>query len=167
MNDAAPPPLETDELYTLVRTALRLSRRFRQSLDEPLEEALGLNTKELLVLSAILDGFDTPGTVAERHRLPAPTVTRIVTKLVAAGLVERRSDPGDLRRQRLHPTESGALTRARTRATAQDIVHSRFGQLPAGVVHAALEALTRLDEALDQPVVLAPTAEGRRAGVPL
>lgn len=148
-----PTAPEPDELYTLVRTALRLSRRFRQSLDEPLEDALGLNTKELLVLSAILDGFDTPGAVTERHRLPAPTVTRIVTKLVAAGLVERRSDPGDLRRQRLHPTESGAQTRARTRATAQDIVQAHFGHLPAELVHAALGALTRLDGALDRPAV--------------
>ncbi|MFC4425963.1 MarR family winged helix-turn-helix transcriptional regulator [Deinococcus navajonensis] len=163
MNEAPPVLLETDELYTLVRTTLRLSRRFRQSLDEPLEDALGLNTKELLVLSAIMDGFDTPGAVAERHRLPAPTVTRIVTKLVTAGLLERRSDPGDLRRQRLHPTESGAQTRARTRSTAQDIVQSRFGHVPAQVVHAALEALNRLDEALEQPAALVSRGASSRA----
>lgn len=142
---------ETDELYTLVRTVLRLSRRFRQTLDEPLEQALGLNTKELLVLAAVMDGFDTPGAVASRHSLPAPTVTRIVTKLVASGLVERISDPGDLRRQRLQLTEAGARTRARTRATAQDIVEAQFGHLPAPTVHAALEALAVLDAALARP----------------
>ncbi|BDP40875.1 transcriptional regulator [Deinococcus aetherius] len=133
------------ELYDLVRLTLRLSRRFLSALDEPLEAALGLNTKELLVLAAIMDGADTPGSVAGRQRLPAPTVTRIVTKLVGQGLVERVTDPGDLRRQRLRLTSLGEATRSRTRATAQDIVDAHFGALPAEHVGAALAALRALE----------------------
>ncbi|WP_102128356.1 MarR family winged helix-turn-helix transcriptional regulator [Deinococcus planocerae] len=142
MNHASP---SHPELYDLVRLTLRLSRRFLSALDEPLEAALGLNTKELLVLAAIMDGAGTPGAVAERQRLPAPTVTRIVTKLVGRGLVERVTDPGDLRRQRLRLTPQGEATRGRTRATAQDIVDAHFGALPAEHVGAALAALRALE----------------------
>ncbi|WP_216328856.1 MarR family winged helix-turn-helix transcriptional regulator [Deinococcus aestuarii] len=142
MNEAFSSP---SELYDLVRLTLRLSRRFLSALDEPLEAALGLNTKELLVLAAVMDGADTPGTVAARQKLPAPTVTRIVTKLVGQGLVERVTDPGDLRRQRLRLTPQGEATRGRTRATAQDIVDAHFGALPAEHVGAALAALKALE----------------------
>lgn len=147
-----PPPAASstdDALYLLVRTTLRLSRQFRQALDEPLERALGLNTKELLVLASVMDGFDTPGAVAARQNLPAPTVTRIVTKLVGAGLVQRVTDPADLRLQRLRLTPQGEATRARTRATGQDIVQAHFGHLPPERVQAALAALNALDEALN------------------
>jgi DNA-binding MarR family transcriptional regulator len=141
MNEPSPSP----ELYDLVRLTLRLSRRFLAALDEPLEQALGLNTKELLVLAAIMDGADTPGAVAEWQSLPAPTVTRIVTKLAAQGLLERVVDPGDLRRQRLQLTPRGEATRSRTRSSAQDIVDARFGDLPAEHVGAALAALGVLE----------------------
>ncbi|MEW6422563.1 MAG: MarR family winged helix-turn-helix transcriptional regulator, partial [Deinococcota bacterium] len=117
-------PSPSDELYTLVRQTLRLSRRFRQVLDEPLEQAVNLNTKEVLVLGAVMDGFDTPGAVAEHHCLPAPTVTRIVTKLAGQGLLERVCDPADLRRQRLRLTPAGEAARARTRAAAHEIVQA-------------------------------------------
>ncbi|GGS20642.1 MarR family winged helix-turn-helix transcriptional regulator [Deinococcus knuensis] len=146
-----------DALYLLVRTTLRFSRRFKHALDEPLERALGLNTKELLVLASVMDGYDTPGAVAARQNLPAPTVTRIVTKLVGAGLVQRVTDPADLRLQRLQLTPQGEATRARTRATGQDIVQAHFGHLPPEKVQAALNALNALDEALNAPP--APTGE--------
>lgn len=141
-------PRTPDELYALVRQTLRLSRRFRQVLDEPLEQAVGLNTKEVLVLAAVMDGLDTPGTVADHHRLPAPTVTRMVTKLADRGLLERVVDPADLRRQRLRLTPAGEATRRRTRAASQDIVGAHFGHLPPATVHAALVALGELEAAL-------------------
>ncbi|GAA5532278.1 MarR family winged helix-turn-helix transcriptional regulator [Deinococcus aluminii] len=145
------PLSPSDELYTLVRQTLRLSRQFRQALDEPLEQAVNLNTKEVLVLGAVMDGFDTPGAVAEHHRLPAPTVTRIVTKLAGQGLLERVSDPTDLRKQRLRLTPAGEAARARTRAAAREIVHSHFGHLPPAQVHAALTALGNLEVSLALP----------------
>lgn len=140
-----------DDLYTLVRTVLRYSRRFRQVLDEPLEQALGLNTKELLVLAAIMDGFDTPSAVAERHSLPAPTVTRIVTKLVSDQLVVRVTDPSDLRRQRLQLTPNGEKARIRTRQNARSIVQKHFGHLNPADIDAALVALKALEVGLFKP----------------
>ena len=151
-----------DELYGLVRLTLRLARHFRQRLDEPLEQAVGLNTGEVLVLSAIMDGCDTPSAVARRQSLPAPTVTRMVTKLVELGLVERVTDPQDLRRQRLQLTAQGEATRLKTRESAQAIVQSSFGELDPAQVRAALAALELLGTDLDlspaPPVAPAPHA---------
>ncbi|MDV6374235.1 MarR family winged helix-turn-helix transcriptional regulator [Deinococcus arenicola] len=144
---------QTDELYDLIRLTLRLSRRFRQALDEPLETALGLNTKELLVLAAIMDGAQTPGRIASKQSLPAPTVTRIVSKLVNNGLVERVSDPADLRCFQLKLTPQGEATRARTRETGQQIVASHFGHLPPPRVQAALTAMQALHDALNAPIL--------------
>lgn len=156
------PSLPQDELYGLVRLTLRLARHFRQRLDEPLEQAVGLNTGEVLVLSAIMDGCDTPSAVARRQSLPAPTVTRMVTKLVDLGLVRRVSDPDDLRRQRLQLTAQGEATRLRTRKSAQAIVRGRFGDLDPAQVRAALAALDTLAASLNltaaPPVAPAPLA---------
>lgn len=153
MNASAPPhtPPDIDELYDVVRFTLRLARIFNQQLDEPLEQALGLNTKELLVLGAIMDGAQTPGTIATRQNLPAPTVTRIVSKLVDAGLVERATNAGDLRRCDLRLTAQGQATRARVRATGQDIVQTHFGHLSPDTIRAAHAALTHLHAALQVP----------------
>ncbi|GHF55103.1 DNA-binding MarR family transcriptional regulator [Deinococcus metalli] len=152
----APP----DDLYDVVRLTLRLSRRFMQALDEPLEQATGLNTKELVVLAAIMDGAHTPGKVAAAQNLPAPTVTRIITTLVGAGLVERVTDPSDLRRFELRLTPQGEATRAGVRASGQAIVGTHFGHVPPATVQAALEALRNLHDALS-PQPLAAT--GRTA----
>lgn len=152
-----PPSPESDELYALVRTVLRLSRRLRQTLDDPLERALGLNTRELLVLSAIMDGYDTPGAVAERHNLPAPTVTRVVTKLVEGGLLSRENDPSDLRRQRLVLTPQGERTRSETRRRASATVQEHFGHLDPALVQATLSHLRALEGTLPVPTEKIPT----------
>ncbi|SMB90053.1 MarR family winged helix-turn-helix transcriptional regulator [Deinococcus hopiensis] len=140
--------VSTDGSYLLVRQVLRLLRRLRQALDEPLQAAMKLGTKEVLVRAAVMDGFDTTSTVAEYHRLPAPTVTRIVTKLANQGLLERVTDSTDLRKLRLRLTPEGESTRAHTRAVAQDIARAQLGHLPAKRVNAALLALKDLETAL-------------------
>jgi DNA-binding MarR family transcriptional regulator len=159
---SSPAEPQNTELYDLIRLTLRLSRRFRQALDEPLETALGLNTKELLVLASIMDGAQTPGRIAARQSLPAPTVTRIVSKLVNSGLVERVSDPADLRCFQLKLTPQGEATRARTRQTGQATVASHFGHLPPQRIHAALRAMQDLHDALNAPLPEEPQSEQTR-----
>lgn len=141
----------TDELYTLVRQTLRLARRFQQALDEPLERELGLSIKELLVLAAVMDGADTPGAVAERQALPAPTVTRLVSRLAEQGLLERASDPADLRRFRLRLTPAGEAARTRIQMLGPQIAQDQFGFLPAAQVGAARAALEALEAAFPAP----------------
>ena len=155
----SPTLTATDDLYDVVRLTLRLSRRFKHALDEPLEQATGLNTKELVVLAAIMDGASTPGKVAAAQNLPAPTVTRIINTLVEAGLVERVTDPTDLRRFELRLTPQGQATRASVRANGMTIVGTHFGHVPDATVQAALHALRALHEVLNA----APLTTGRTA----
>lgn len=152
MNTPSPQP----ELYALIKQVTQLSRAFRRTLDEPLDTALGLNIKEATVLVAIMEGVNTPGRLAEHHSLPAPTVTRIVTKLERAGLVQRVSDATDLRRQHLELTPSGAATRARIAQVSQATAQQHFGHLPAADVKAARLALSTLMDGLGLPPAAVP-----------
>ncbi len=139
----------TSDLGEVVRLTLRLSRRFRRALDEPLLSELGLNVKELLVLAAVMDGAQTPGGVAARQSLPAPTVSRIVGKLVEMGLIVRAADPVDLRRFELHLTPEGERRRERVREVAERVVDEHFGHLPPERLAQARRALEDLHAALE------------------
>jgi DNA-binding MarR family transcriptional regulator len=68
--------------------------------------ALGLEGKELFVLAGI-DDLPYPADLADSLCMPRPTVTTNLKRLEAAGFVRREIDPLDLRRHRLHVTETG------------------------------------------------------------
>ncbi|WP_027481594.1 MarR family winged helix-turn-helix transcriptional regulator [Deinococcus pimensis] len=142
MNGAHPEQLD------LVRRLLRLGRAMYAVLDEPMGAALGLNLKELLVLSAISSGDDSPGRIAARQHLPAPTVTRLVARLVELGLVERGGDPSDLRRSPLRLTDAGLALDARRREEAARLLAGYLAHVADDTVHDAIVALTRLEAEL-------------------
>jgi DNA-binding MarR family transcriptional regulator len=77
-------------------------------------EALGLSPKAFFLLEAVGDA-PFPAELARRMHLPPPTVTYLVKQLEAKGFLERRAEPGDLRKFRLVPTPLGrdALRRGR------------------------------------------------------
>ena len=81
-----------DDLYGLVRLILRLSRRVHHVLDDPLETALGLNTKELLVLATVMDGADTPSAVAQAQKHPD-----VLAHLAAQGTTPLVMGPDELK----------------------------------------------------------------------
>ncbi len=61
--------------------------------------------------------------------LPPPTVTYMVKQLESLGYLERRAEPGDLRKFRLIVTEAGALAIAGAREAAGRILDQRLGRL--------------------------------------
>ena len=76
------------------------------------------STQRLLVAELVDSGPLRLGALAERVGATDPTTSRAVDGLVAAGLVERRSDPGD-RRAVLH--EATALGRERVEARRGEV----------------------------------------------
>jgi DNA-binding MarR family transcriptional regulator len=69
-------------------------------------EALGLTPKAFFLLAAV-EEQPFPAEIARRMHLPPPTVTYLVKQLEEKGFLERRSEPGDLRKFRLVQTVAG------------------------------------------------------------
>jgi DNA-binding MarR family transcriptional regulator len=94
---------------------MRLARRLRQQAPE------ALSPSQLSVLSTLeSQGPLTPTELAAAERVKPPTITRVTGILEEAGLVRRKSDPGDRRSSRVELTARGRelIERDRRRKTA-------------------------------------------------
>src|ERR1700761_9328991 len=104
-----PPPAElADRLHS---AAIRFLRRVRRA-----DAESGLTGPQGAASSVLVFGGETtPGRLAAIEQVSAPTISRLVKELEAAGLVRRRPDPSDARGALLEPTEKGRalLDRAR------------------------------------------------------
>ncbi|MFF4798895.1 MarR family winged helix-turn-helix transcriptional regulator [Streptomyces sp. NPDC001351] len=70
----------------------------------------GCSVEEWRVLAAVADGQGHPMTgIAEQVLMPAPSLTKLVDRMVAGNLVYRRPDPEDRRRVLLHLTARGRI----------------------------------------------------------
>ncbi|MBV9817216.1 MAG: MarR family transcriptional regulator [Solirubrobacterales bacterium] len=68
----------------------------------------GRTIPEMRALAVLADGAGHPMTeLAKSVSLPSPTVTRLVDRMVADGLVHRKVDETDRRRVRVHATPAG------------------------------------------------------------
>ena len=105
------------ELASRLRLAItRTARRLRQQQGES-----ALSPTLIAALSTIeRHGPLTPSELAERERVQRPTITRVLTRLSDAGLIERTADERDRRVARLQVTSDGRklLRSVRTRKTA-------------------------------------------------
>lgn len=95
---------------------------------EPELEALGLSSKAFFLLQAVEDN-PFPAELSRRMHLPPPTVTYLVKQLEGLGFVERRAEPGDLRKFRLVATEEGRSALARGRQALSAALGQRLGRL--------------------------------------
>jgi DNA-binding MarR family transcriptional regulator len=91
------------ELAVRLRLAItRTSRRLRQ------EAGTTLSPSQSSALAAIhRHGPLTPSELANREAVQRPTVTRLLVRLEAAGLIARAADPGDGRSSLITVTPAG------------------------------------------------------------
>lgn len=99
----APRPLDQQICFTLYATSMAITRAYKPLLDQ-----LGLTYPQYLVLNVLGEGEGaTIGSIAARLDLESSTVTPLVKRLEAAGLVARRRGLEDERRVEVTMTEAG------------------------------------------------------------
>ncbi|ADG08816.1 MarR family transcriptional regulator [Caulobacter segnis] len=135
-------PLDQQICFTLYATSMAITRAYK-----PLLDALGLTYPQYLVLNALgeADG-STIGGVAARLDLESSTITPLVKRLEAAGLVERRRSAEDERRVEVNMTKAGRDLLERSMCLG-DLLMER-----SGMEGAALEALNKQVQALRDAV---------------
>jgi len=113
MSSTIATPIETAARLRLA--IVRTARRLRQ-------EAGGELTPSSAAALATIErrGPLAPSELAELERVKRPTITRVVSRLEEAGLVERTGDPADGRASLVSITSQGSelLRRIRTRKNA-------------------------------------------------
>jgi DNA-binding MarR family transcriptional regulator len=120
--DQAPPDVALEIADRLHSVAIHLLRRVRRE-----DAASGLPAPRLSALSVVV--FRGPLTVSDlaaAEQVRPPTMTRIVTALQEAGLVEREIDPADRRVVRVRATPRGVTVlqegrRRRVAALAREL----------------------------------------------
>ena len=93
------------------------------------------------------------GEAAQAIGVAANTVSTLVNQLVAAGLLERRQDPGDRRSARLALSEAGRRRAALWLDQREQILTAALAGIPAddrAAIARALPALQRVLEALEE-----------------
>ncbi|NTS63554.1 MarR family transcriptional regulator [Sphingomonas sp. HHU CXW] len=104
---SAPLPLDHQLCFSLYATSMAINRAYKPQLD-----ALGITYPQYLVLHALWeeDGR-TIGAIAERLALESSTVTPLVKRMEAAGLMTRTRNPADERQVQVRLSERGRALR--------------------------------------------------------
>lgn len=136
-------PLDQQICFTLYATSMAITRAYKPLLDQ-----LGLTYPQYLVLSALgeADGL-TIGGIAARLDLESSTVTPLVKRLEAAGLVKRTRGVEDERRVTVAMTEAGQTLLERSKCLG-DLMVER-----SRMTGNELEALNKRIQALRSEIV--------------
>lgn len=136
------PTLDEHLCFSLYATSMAIGRVYKPVLDE-----VGITYPQYLVLSTLWEeNGRTIGGIADRLSLESSTVTPLVKRLEAAGLVTRSRQQDDERRVLVSLTEKGGALRGTTRRLGEALLASS-GMAPAALM--ALNAdVRRLQQAL-------------------
>ncbi len=110
--------LDNQLCFSLYATSMAVSRTYK-----PLLDALGITYPQYLVLLTLWeqDGL-TVGGIAARLGLESSTVTPLVKRLEAAGLVTRARNPADERQVQVRRTERGLALRQQCGCLAEALI---------------------------------------------
>lgn len=118
-----------DDLFSVPALVVRASRR------KLLKTALTCIDESITPLHfGIMKALNEAGllhvtAIGDRLQVPAPQMTRLVDRLVSAGLVERRPDPEDRRGVNLALTEKGRTLISEHGAAVRDSVKEALSSL--------------------------------------
>ena len=145
---SAPLPLDDQLCFALYTANMAVGRAYKPMLD-----ALGLTYPQYLVLHTLWeeDGR-TVGAVAERLELESSTVTPLVKRLEAAGLVARARNPADERQVQVRLTEAGRAIRERCGCLGEALLGR------SGLTGAQLAALNTQIQTLRDALARSPKA---------
>jgi len=131
----------SDQLcFPFYAIARGLQQRYR-----PLLEPLGLTYPQYLVMLVLWEAdARSVGAIAERLHLDSATLTPLLKRLEAAGLVDRARDPADNRVVLLTLTDAGRALRVR----AEDVPSRLLASLGGGADADLLPLKTMLDAVL-------------------
>jgi DNA-binding MarR family transcriptional regulator len=143
-------PTDVTEMAARLRlSATRLARRLRQQADS------GFTLSQLSALAVVYNhGPLTLGALAEAERVAPPSITKVVAKLEAEGLLERTADPTDGRVSRVAATPAGRTLIEESRRRKTTWLTERIQQLDPeqqARLADALDALDQLVELEDRP----------------
>lgn len=133
--------------HEVLRAIRRIVRRIAEH-SHVMAGEIGLTVPQLMCLKAVgeLDGEPTVAMVAERVQLSSATVSRIVERLVRAGLVLRERGLVDRRRVRLSLSDAGAKQFETLPTPLQEEFVERLAQLPEDERRVLLGSLHRIAE---------------------
>ena len=127
----------------------RLARILRR------ETHTGLTPTQVAALATLQRQGPVPvGMLADAEQISAPTATKVIDKLARAGLVERRTDPGDRRVSLVAVTASGHDLLATTRQHKTAWLSMRIAALDPADRARLLDAIEVLEH------LVAPHAPG-------
>ena len=123
----------------------RLARRLRQ------ESGSGYSPSQLSAL-AVIDNHGplTLGALADHERVAPPSITKVVAKLEAEGLVQRTTDPSDRRVTHVATTPAGRTLISETRRRKTTWLTGRVRELPEDELARLADALDVLDHLVAQ-----------------
>jgi DNA-binding MarR family transcriptional regulator len=139
VSDPSPAP----ELR-LLDALFRLNKSVLADARTHVAAAADLDLADFLTLRTIEIGVDTPGGLVRDLGLNPAAVSRALTKLTRAGLIERRIDPDDSRRSRVELTKRGRRTTAAIAARIRPGLAQRLQRLEPNRIETLLESLETL-----------------------
>ena len=138
------------EFMQLTRLTFCLMRNLLGVLSEPLRERFDVGVKELLVLRLVALGRQSPGSITDALKMPAPTVSRILNRLASAGLLTRTLDANDHRRFQLSLTTAGGKLLEEARELISEVQARTYAHVPAAEIQQAIGVLEILVEKMDK-----------------
>jgi DNA-binding MarR family transcriptional regulator len=117
-NSTGPVALDEQTCYAIYSAGMAIQRAYKPLLDD-----LGLTYPQYLVLNVLWreDG-QTVGGIADRLALESSTLTPLLKRLEAAGIVSRQRNPDNERQVRVVLTEQGRSLRSRASCLGDRLV---------------------------------------------